>query len=68
MSFDLPDETSRLYSFVRRLDRRVTKLRQKAASRQPAVRFRWPLLTMLLIIPALARPVLCEDTYRCLNG
>jgi hypothetical protein len=25
MSFDLPDETSRLYRYVRQLDRRVTK-------------------------------------------
>ena len=41
MSFDLPDETSRVYRYVRQLDRHVTKLRHKAASRQPVVGFKW---------------------------
>lgn len=54
MSFDLPDETSRLYRYVRRLDRRVTKLRHKAASRRPATSVMWLLLIFLLVIPILA--------------
>lgn len=35
MSFDLLDETSRLYRYVRHLDRHGTKLRHKASARQP---------------------------------
>jgi hypothetical protein len=54
MSFDLPDETSRLYRYVRHLDRHVTKLRHKAVSRQPVVGFKWLLITFVLVIPALA--------------
>ena len=54
MSIDLPDETSRLYRYVRHLDRHVTKLRHKAVSRQPVVGFKWLLITFVLVIPALA--------------
>ncbi|HQY57936.1 MAG: TAXI family TRAP transporter solute-binding subunit [Nitrospira sp.] len=54
MSFDLPDETSTLYRYVRRFDRWLTKLRHTATSRQPMMGFQWILLTFLLVIPALA--------------
>lgn len=40
MSFDLPDETSRLDRDVRPLDRHVTKWRHKASARQPVVGFK----------------------------
>jgi hypothetical protein len=40
MSFDLPDETSRLYGYVRHLDRHATKLRHKVSSRQPVMGFK----------------------------
>lgn len=53
MSFDLPDETSALYRYVRQLDRRVTKLRHKASSRQHVVGFKWLLILFFLVIPAL---------------
>ena len=53
MRFDLPDEIARVYRYVRQLDRRVTKLRHKAASRQPVVGFKWLLVKFVLIIPAL---------------
>ena len=45
MSFDLPDETSTLYRYVRRFDRWLTKLRHTATSRQPMMGFQWILLT-----------------------
>lgn len=54
MSFDLPDETSRVYRYIRQLDRHVTKLRHKAASRQLVVDFKWFRFIFLLIIPTLA--------------
>ena len=54
MSFDLPEESSSLYRYVRQLDRHVTRLRHKAVSRQSVVGFKWLLLMFLRIIPALA--------------
>ena len=54
MGFDLPDETSRLYRYVRRLDRRLVKLRRQALSYRPMVAFKWFLTTFALIIPVLA--------------
>ena len=54
MSEDLPDESSRLYRYVRQLDRRVTTLRHKASSRQPVLSVTWFVLICLLLIPAVA--------------
>lgn len=54
MGFDLPDETSRLYRCVRRLDRRLVKLHHQALSYRPMVAFKWFLTTFALIIPVLA--------------
>lgn len=53
MSFDLPDEASRAYRYVRLLDRHVTKPRHKAASRQSVAGFKWLLIKFVLVIPAL---------------
>lgn len=53
MNFDLPDETSTLYRYVRRLDRRLTKLRHKAVARQPATGLKRRFLVFLLGIPIL---------------
>ena len=38
--FNLPDEASRVYRYVRLLDRHGTKLHHKAAFRQPLVGFK----------------------------
>ena len=54
MSFDLPDETSTLYRYIRQLDRRLTKLRHTASSRQSVVGLKWIMILLLLVIPALA--------------
>ena len=62
MSSDLPDETSRLYRYVKQLDRRITTLRHKASSRQPVLSMTWFVLISLLLIPAVA--VVIFLTYR----
>lgn len=54
MSDDLPDETSKLYRYVRTFDRQLTKLRHTASSRQPILSLTWLALIFLLIIPAIA--------------
>lgn len=72
MDFDLPDETSRLYRYVRQLDRRLTKLRHRRVSRQPVVRFKWILLIFLLVIPVLALVIFLiqriDTRYMLLTG
>ncbi len=51
MSFDLPDESSGLYRYVRRLDRRVSKVRHKAASHLSGLGFKWLGLIFFFVIP-----------------
>jgi len=54
MSDDLPDETSSLYSYFKRLDRRVIRLRHKASTHLSGVSLSWFLVVFLFLIPSLA--------------
>lgn len=54
MSDDLPDEISRLYRYVKQLDRYFTKLRHNSISRQSILSATKFVLIFVLLIPAVA--------------
>jgi TRAP transporter TAXI family solute receptor len=58
MGTDLPDETSKLYSYFRRLDRRLAKWRHSASAVCKGIGLTWFLLVFAVLIPAVTLGVI----------